>query len=394
MKAELNRFPVSKVTEGFVYNELEGKGLYGLAGDLVIQPEYQRNYIYNDGKRDVAVIDSILKGYPLGLIYFVDLGQGASPRYEILDGQQRITSIGRFVTGKFAITVGGREQTFSSLSREQQDLIRGTELLVYVCSGTEAEIKEWFQTINIAGVPLNAQELRNAVYSGPFVTAAKAVFSNSGNALQQKWSHYVKGDPKRQEVLQEALEWVGAAQSPAQSIDGYMAQHRPDTDASELQTYFTTVIDWIGSVFPGVPDRAMRGLDWGRLYETFHHRAYNGVAMQARVDELLGDPQVHDKKGVWEYLLGGETDSKLLNVRVFDEPTKKAVYAAQTRAAEAAGTSNCSYCAVGHGANATKIWAIKEMDADHVTAWSKGGATDASNCEMLCIPHNRSKGNR
>lgn len=392
MKAELNTFSVADVTEGFHYSELEGKGLYGLAGELVIQPEFQRNYIYNDGRRDVAVIESILKGYPLGLIYFVDTGETASPHYEILDGQQRITSVGRFVTGKFAIMQNGKEQTFSSLPKDQQDKIMATELLVYVCSGTESEIKEWFQTINIAGVPLNQQELDNAIYSGPFVTAAKAVFSNSGNANQQKWAAYVKGDPKRQEVLRVALEWVAAARGT--TITGYMGQHRHDTTINELQTYFTSVIDWIDSVFTGVPDKHMRGLEWGRLYETYHAKPYNAAKVTERVEDLLGDLQVNDNKGIWEFVLGGETDTKLLNVRVFDETTKKAVYAKQTKAAQAAGVSNCSYCAIGHGANQAKIWALKEMDADHVAAWSKGGATDASNCEMLCVPHNRAKGNR
>ena len=192
MKTSLERVSISDIVEGFVYNEVEAKGLYGLGGRLTIQPEYQRNYIYGDGKKDVAVIDSILAGYPLGLIYFNDAGDG---QLEVLDGQQRITSIGRFVTGKFAIKVDGREQTFGSLSREQQDLILNTELLIYTCSGAEQEIKQWFQTINIAGVPLNEQELFNAVYSGPFVTAAKKTFSNSRDSRQQKWSAYVKGDP-------------------------------------------------------------------------------------------------------------------------------------------------------------------------------------------------------
>ena len=195
MKTSLKQISIADIVEGFVYNEAEGKGLYGLNGRLTIQPEYQRNYIYGDGKRDVAVIESILAGYPLGLIYFTDTDDD---RLEVLDGQQRITSIGRFITGKFAIKVDGREQTFSSLAPEQQDLIRNTSLLIYTCSGSEPEIKRWFQTINIAGVPLNEQELLNAVYSGPFVTAAKAVFSNSGDSRQQKWSAYVKGDPKRQ----------------------------------------------------------------------------------------------------------------------------------------------------------------------------------------------------
>lgn len=390
MDTDLKKYTVAEVTEGFVYNELEAKGLYGLAGELVIQPEYQRNYIYNDGKRDVAVIESLLKGYPLGLIYFVD----ADGTLEVLDGQQRITSIGRFVTGKFAIKRAGREQTFGSLPKEDRDRILDAELLVYVCKGTEAEIKEWFQTINIAGVPLNAQELRNAIYSGPFVTAAKAEFSNSQNALQQKWSAYVKGDPKRQEVLQEALAWVGAAQSPPQTIDGYMAAHRADSGIGELKTYFTSVIDWIDSVFVGVPDKAMRGLEWGRLYETYHGTAYNPKKVDERVQQLLSDPAVNSDKGVFEYVLGGEQDPRLLDVRIFDKATKQQAYNQQTSKANAKGTSNCPLCAHGFNANATRIYKLTEMEADHVSAWSRGGATTLANCEMLCVPHNRSKGNR
>ncbi len=390
MDTNLRSYTVAEVTDGFIYNELEAKGLYGLAGQLVIQPEYQRNYIYNDGKRDVAVIDSLLKGYPLGLIYFVDTGSNL----EVLDGQQRITSVGRFVTGKFAIKRAGREQTFGSLPEEDRDRILGSELLVYVCSGTEAEIKEWFQTINIAGVPLNAQELRNAIYSGPFVTAAKAEFSNSRNAHQQKWSAYVKGDPKRQEVLQEALSWVGAAQSPPQHIDGYMAAHRADTGIQGLKSYFASVIDWIDSVFVSVPDPSMRGLEWGRLYETYHGRPYHPTNVDERVQQLLSDPAVSSKKGVFEYVLGGEEDPRLLDVRIFDRATKQQAYNRQTTEANAKGTSNCPLCAHGSNANATRIYKLTEMEADHVAAWSRGGATTLDNCEMLCIPHNRSKGNR
>ena len=224
MDTDLKQYTVAEVTKGFVYNELEGKGLFGLDGDLVIQPEYQRHYIYGDGKKDVAVIDSLLKGYPLGLIYFVDTSVTEGPHLEVLDGQQRITSIGRFVTGKFAIIRNGKEQTFSSLANEDRDKILDSELLVYVCGGSEPEIKEWFETINLVGVPLNQQEIDNAIYSGPFVTAAKAVFSNSQNALQQKWAHFVKGDPKRQDVLRTALDWVSS--SKGQSVQGYMAAHR------------------------------------------------------------------------------------------------------------------------------------------------------------------------
>lgn len=388
METELRKYKIEDVCEGFVYNEFEGKGLYGLSGALVIQPEYQRNYIYGDGKKDVAVIESVLKGYPLGLIYFNDSGG----RLETLDGQQRITSIGRFKTGKFAIKLSGREQTFSSLSDDDRKKFLESELLVYVCKGTETEIQEWFETINIAGVPLNSQELLNASYSGSFVTAAKAEFSNSGNALQQKWSSYVKGDPKRQEVLEIALSWISAAKNVG--IDRYMAEHRHDAGITELKGYFTSVIDWIGTVFSRSPDKEMRGLEWGRLYREYHKQAYNPKDIDDRVSKLFADENVHNKRGIFEYILGREKDPKFLDIRIFDAATKKSVYAKQTATATAKSISNCPTCANGLDSNRAKIWKIDDMDADHVEAWSKGGATNIGNCQMLCKSHNRAKGNR
>ncbi|MDX6652057.1 MAG: hypothetical protein QOJ38_838 [Solirubrobacterales bacterium] len=388
MKTDLHPYTVEKIVEGFVYNELEGKGLFGLAGKLVIQPEYQRNYIYNDGRRDVSVIESLLKGYPIGLIYFNVVGD----RLEVLDGQQRITSIGRFVTGKFAIRVDGKEQTFSSLPREVQQKLMESKLLVWHCRGDEKEIKDWFQTINIAGIPLNRQEVLNAIYSGPFITKAKAEFSNSQNANMQKWSSYIKGDPKRQEVLEVALNWASASQGA--SVDAYLAQHRQDGDIAGLKTYFTSVIDWIGSVFTRPPDREMRGLEWGRLYETYHSTSYNAAAIDADVDTLRADPAVISIKGIYEYLLGGKKDKQLLAVRLFDDNTKRAAYEQQTQKATVDGGSNCPLCAISDSANKTRIYKQDEMDADHVTAWSKGGDTDLANCEMLCVTHNRAKGNR
>jgi hypothetical protein len=377
---------IKDICEGFVYNELEGKGLFGLSGTLTIQPEYQRNYIYADGKRDVAVILSILKGYPLGLIYFNKVDNN---KFEVLDGQQRITSIGRFVTGKFAIQDdNGMQQYFSSLATELQNKILQTKMLVYECEGTEPEIKEWFKTINIAGVPLNSQELLNAVYSGTFVTLGKEEFSNSQNANIQKWSAYVSGSANRQEFLECALDWVSKGK-----IDDYMSRHRFDTNINELKNYFNSVIDWVSGVFTDT-ESEMRGLEWGRLYETYRKQPYNPQTVSQQVKELYADAYVKNRKGVFEFILGGSTDFKLLDVRVFDEATKKSVYTKQTAEAEKNGTSNCSLCTIGHDANKTKIWSLKDMDADHVSAWSKGGATDIKNCEMLCKTHNRAKGNR
>ena len=382
----LTKLTVDDICRGFVYNELEGKGLFGWDGKLVIQPEYQRNYIYADGKKDVAVIDSLLKGYPLGLIYFVKVGED---RYEVLDGQQRITSFGRFVRGKFPVVdAEGMPHYFDGLNAEEQKRILGSKLTIYVCEGAETEIKEWFKTINIAGVPLVEQELLNAIYSGPFVTAAKEVFSNSGNSEMQKWKCYVAGDEQRQKILETALKWVSGGE-----VQDYMGRHRFDKDCRELKTYFTSVIDWIDGVFMGVKDE-MCGLEWGRLYETYSKTAYNPEKVWRRVEELYGDEFVTDRRGIFEYVLGGEKETRLLNVRVFSDKEKKQVYARQTAEAEKRGVSNCPLCAVGHEASAKRIWKIGEMDADHVTAWSKGGATDISNCQMLCKTHNRAKGNR
>lgn len=380
---------VEDICKGFTYNELEGKGLFGLDGRLTIQPEYQRHYIYNDGKRDVAVIESLLKGYPIGLIYF---NRTVNGRFEVLDGQQRITSIGRFVTGKFAIKdEADNVQYFSGLPEEQQQKIMQSSLLVYECEGEEKEIKEWFKTINIVGIPLKEQELLNAIYSGEFVNAAKRVFSNSQNAEIQKWSHYIKGDVKRQDYLAEALRWI--CDSKGMSIDAYMSIYRHEPSTGELESYFRSVIDWVSATFTMV-ERDMCGLEWGRLYETYHTTPYSTVHVTERVKALQADESVRCPRNIYEYVLGGEEDRKLLDIRIFEESTKRAAYKRQTEAAEKQGISNCPLCALGNNANKTRIYKLSEMDADHVTAWSKGGSTSMENCEMLCKTHNRSKGNR
>ena len=261
MKTELRTdITIEKLCEGFVYNEFEEKGLFGLNGRLVIQPEYQRNYIYNDGKKDVAVINSLLSGYPIGLIYFNKNGD----KYEVLDGQQRITSIGRFITNKFAVKVDGYERNFDSLDKEIQEKLLQTPLTIYICEGTEKEIKDWFQTINIVGVPLNEQELLNAVYSGQFVNLCREEFSNSQNSNIQKWECYISGNVKRQDFLHTALEWVSKG-----NVSDYMARHRTDDNINELKVYFNSVIDWLNSTFKTV-DSTMCGLDWGRIYEEYH----------------------------------------------------------------------------------------------------------------------------
>lgn len=394
MKTKLRTdLTIRQICEGFQYSESEEKGLFGWGGKLTIQPEYQRNYIYANGKDDAAVVDSLLKGYPIGLIYFVETEKD---KYEILDGQQRITSIGRYVTNKFAwIDENDIPYKFESLPKDKQDKIYNTELTIYICSGEESEIKEWFKTINIAGKPLNNQELLNSIYSGPFITKAKEVFSNSQNSNLHKWLSYMKVEVKRQGLLEVALSWVSKDWEKDGNLEKYMADHRHDDNINELTSYFNDVINWVSTIFIDVKDE-MQYINWGKMYEKYHKNPYNSNDVSRKLNELYSDYFVNDKKGCYEYILNGckQEDTKLLNIRLFDEPTKKTVYESQTQTAKINNISNCPMCVIENLSNKTKIWDYKDMDADHVTAWSKGGSTDISNCQMLCRTHNHIKGNR
>lgn len=233
-----------------------------------------------------------------------------------------------------------------------------------------------------------------------FVTKCKEEFSNSQNANIQRWESYVKGPANRQQFLSTALEWVANSErvspqtaSAKDPVSAYMSKHRKDGNINEIKTYFNTVLDWVDGKFDDVYDE-MQGLNWGELYERFHSLPLNHTELSQKVRELMHDDFVGNRRGVFEYVLGGCQDTKLLNVRLFDKPTMRKVYQQQTDKAKAEGVSNCPYCAIGHDQNARRIWKLEEMDADHVTAWSKGGSTDIENCQMLCKTHNRAKGNR
>ena len=384
---EFKQYTVAELCDGFVYSKEEGKGLYGLKGQLVVQPEYQRNYLYAEdgGKRELSVIDSVMKHYPLGLLYFNRRPDG---KLEVLDGQQRITSLGRFLTDHFSYMLAGRPYKFGALPDDLQQLVRDTRILTYICEGDESEIKEWFLIINKQGITLNEQEKLNAIYSGPFVTLAREQFSNSKNSNIHKWAAYVKGNVKRQDYLRTALEWVSGG-----NVSDYMMEHRFDTNIEPLVGRFETVIEWIKQTFDEEwPE--MCGLPWGELYDKYGKNPYNHTEVTAKVRELMQDDYVQDRRGVFEYVLGECKDTRLLNVRLFDKPTMRRVYERQTAAARLKGRSNCPLCAVGHESNSSRIYKLDEMEADHVAAWSRGGATTEENCQMLCKIHNRAKGNR
>ncbi len=293
--------------------------------------------------------------------------------------------------GKFAIKdENGMEQYFDGLAKDKQELILKAKILVYECEGIESEIKQWFRTINIAGIPLNNQELLNAVFSGPFVTLGKEEFSNSLNSNIQKWDAYIAAKVNRQGFWECALEWVSKDKA---NIDGYMSLHRYDKNIKEVKTYFNSVIDWVSTVFTDVK-KEMRGLEWGRLYEQYNKKPYNPAKVSQAVKKYYSDSSVNNHKGIFEYILGGEKDTKLLEIRIFDDVIKHSTYEKQTASAKKSGKSNCPNCAIGHDANTKKIWKEEEMDADHVAAWSKGGSTSKANCQMLCRTHNQAKGNR
>ena len=378
---------VEELCKGFIYNDHEERGLFGLDGKLTIQPEFQRNYIYKDGNKDKAVVESLIKGLPLGLLYFVKKDNN---RFEVLDGQQRITSFGRFVIGRLSIIRNGRPHFLNDLPDDLKAKVLNTKLTIYVCEGPESEVMEWFQTINMEGIKLNDQEKRNAVYSGSFVSAAKKIFSNSKNSKLKKWKHYASGKEKRQEILEKALKWWSSSQGI--SIDEAMALNRHNDDISELQNYFESVVDWVSNTFEMTD--YMSNINWGKLYDQYHAKPYSKVILNEKARKLLSDETVKKKSNIYEFLLGGEQNPELLNIRIFEEPTKQSAYLRQTEKALIEHKSNCPLCAIGTNSNRTRIYKISEMDADHVTAWSRGGSSLLENCEMLCKSHNRAKGNR
>ncbi|MBQ9103525.1 MAG: DUF262 domain-containing protein [Clostridia bacterium] len=378
MKIELKEITIREVVENYIDSNEEG--VYGYNGKLNIRPKYQREFVYDEKKRN-AVIETIQKNFPLNVMYWVKNDNGT---FEVLDGQQRTISFCQYVNGDFSIN----EKFFHNLTETEKNQILDYKLMIYICEGNDKEKLDWFKIINIAGEQLMPQELRNAVYTGSWLTSAKTFFSKSNCVAYLLAKDYVVGSPIRQEYLQTAISWINKGK-----IEEYMSLHQHDVNANELWLYFKNIIDWVKITFPTYR-KEMKGLNWGELYEKYSDKPYDIKILEMQVEELMQDFGVTNKKGIFECVLGNLKDTKLLNIRIFDERTKQIVYKHQTEDAIKKGVSNCPLCAIGNDSNKTRIWELSEMDADHVAAWSKGGSTDIKNCQMLCKTHNRAKGNK
>ena len=365
MDIDLTKITVGDLAEG--YRDDGDGGVVGYAGRLDIRPAFQREFVY-DAKQQAAVIDTLMKGHPLNIMYWSDRGDG---RYEIIDGQQRTISLARFVDGAFMFD--GRY--FPNLAEDERQAVLDYELMVYICRGAESERLAWFETINIAGETLSAQELRNATFSGPWVQDAKRYFTKAGCPAYRLANGYLTGKMNRQDYLATAIKW--AAEDGG--IEAHMAAHQHDENAEPLWRHFQAVIRWAQSVFPNYR-KTMRGIDWGTLYRTYKDAAFAPAAVESRVVELENDEDVTAKKGIFEYILSG--DESKLNIRKFPDAIKRAVLNKQG-----------GKCA-NHAVCGTTELAFEDAEADHMKPWREGGHTDEGNCQVLCRPCNRRKGAR
>ena len=360
MKIELHEIPIREVANG--YKDSQESGVVGYGGLLDIRPAYQREFIYKDDKRN-AVIDTVRKNFPLNVMYWVKTKQGT---YEVLDGQQRTISICSYINKEYSIDY----QYFHNLTKDEQEQILDYPLMVYICEGTDKEQLDWFRVINIAGEKLTDQELRNAVYTGEWLTDAKRYFSKTACPAYQIANKYLNGVANRQDYLQTALRWI--AHRDGKVIEEYMSEHQHDSNANELWLYFKSVIDWVMILFPHYR-KEMKGIEWGYLYNKYHLNSYDSKAFESRILDLIDDDDVGSMKGIYEYLFDGE--EKHLSLRQFDDKTKRKVYEKQK--------GICAVCG--------KHFEIDEMEADHIDPWHDGGKTVIDNCQMLCKPCNRRK---
>lgn len=372
MKIDLQRIPVREVVAGYV-DDGEG-GVRGYGGKLNIRPAYQREFVYDDVKR-AAVIDTVRRKFPLNVMYWAVNDDGT---YEVLDGQQRTISVCQYVDGDFSVKIDGNPMAFHNLTGPQKEQILDYELMVYLCEGDEKERLDWFETINIAGEKLTDQELRNAVYTGPWLSHAKSIFSKTNGPAYGLASKYVKGSPIRQELLEKALKWKSNG-----DIKGYMSAHQHDPNAQELWTYFRNVIQWVEDTFIKYR-KEMKGVEWGPLYDKYGQGTYDTAKLEAETVKLRQDPDVTKPAGIYAYLLTG--DPRTLSIRQFDDLEKRIAYERQNHRC-----ANGTRCKTVGNDDGLREFTMGEMQADHITPWSKGGRTVAENCQMLCTPCNRDK---
>lgn len=378
MKITLKNIKIKDLFNGYIDNgEL---GVFGYGGNLEIRPIYQREFVYKPEQRD-KVIDTVLKGFPLNVMYWVDNGNG---KFEVLDGQQRTISICEYMKSNFSVTdPNGNLKLFHNLTPNELSSFENYEISVYFCEGTDSEKLEWFKTINIAGANLTSQELRNAIYTGTWLTDAKKHFSKTNCVAYNKASKYLKGHVNRQEFLETALEWISHKEFGKVNIEQYMAFHQKDSDCDPLWQYFESVIDWVKRVFKTY--RAdMKGLEWGILYNTFGPKTFNSNTVETEINNLLDDEEVTNKKGIYEYILSGE--EKHLSIRTFTDKDKAIAFNKQLFGNT--GKATCPKCN-----DNSKLFDLSQMEADHVIPWSKNGKTTIGNCQMLCKYHNGLKSN-
>jgi hypothetical protein len=365
MKIDLHKIPIRKVIAGYKDSAEEGVVAYG--GKLDIRPKYQREFVYKEKQRN-AVIETIKNSFPLNVMYWMIRDDGG---YEVLDGQQRTISIGQYVNGDFSLN----DRFFHNLTKEEQDKVLDYELMIYFCTGTDKERLDWFRIINIAGEKLTDQEIRNAVYTGSWLSDAKLKFSKSNCAaylLANDGGQLVSGSPIRQEYLETALSWINAG-----NIEDYMARHQHDKKADELWQYFQDVIAWVKKIFTNYR-REMSSVQWGELYNQFKDIKLNPAKLEIETKKLMQDEDVTKKSGIYPYVLTRQ--ERYLSIRAFTDKMKREAYERQE--------GICPHC---KGENKKKKWGIEEMEADHITPWHEGGKTTAENCQMLCKEHNRTK---
>lgn len=372
MKIELKKVTIREVAENYSDND-EG-GVVGYDGKLNIRPKFQREFVYDAKQRD-AVIGTIRRGFPLNVMYWAVNEDGT---YEVLDGQQRTISFCQYAAGDFSINIDGHPMAMHNLTEPHRDQILDYELMVYLCEGNDQDKLDWFKTINIAGAELTAQELRNAVYTGPWLTHAKSIFSKTNGPAYGLSSKYVTGTPIRQELLEKALKWKSV-----NMIDQYMADHQHDQNANELWTYFQNVIWWVQQTFTTYR-KEMKSVEWGPLYDSYKDKQFDTNELEGRTAELMQDPDVTKHSGIYTYLL--TSDERHLSIRKFDIREKRAAYERQDR-----HCANGTHCRTPGNSDGKHVFEIGDMEGDHITPWSKGGKTTPDNCQMLCIPCNRDK---